>query len=157
VPFGTGPRINAYLDGTEPDFTVHHPDTFELLRQTRLAACSALLENRALHDSPVARLHPEARSFLLRNGFESILTKFRQQFAKSEQRIRAFDTWFDGLATFRLVRHLTETTFPPMPLLEGWRQLLKRVGLPLPTDAHAELLHAWRQHLRHNPTTQSSC
>ena len=72
----------------------------------------------------LAQVQPvEARAFLEQQGLARVWPRFQEQHAQADALVAAFHRWFDGLATFRFVRHLTETKWSQIDLLEAWHGL----------------------------------
>ncbi len=137
VPFGTGPRIADAVDGTAPDFRVHDHRCF-----VALADLLAGFRQKRPAKHILERLPPPAAEFLEEKKLTETLLNFSRQFRDDTQYIRACSRWFDGLATFRLINLLGATLFPPVPVLQGWRELLDLAGSDRPEpslDEHAFL------------------
>ncbi len=144
VPFGTGPRMAQALEEPSADFLAHAPQTFAALAQF----LSVVRENFAAPPLDIlARLDcGETAEFVLGKGVERVLPRLRRQHGTGEPGLRAFHQWFDGLATFRLINHLTQTRWPQRPLLETAGELLVSMGQPIPpTASAAALLEAYRR------------
>lgn len=116
VPFGTGPRMaEALIDG-KTEFLAYDPRCFAVLREVLMAVYSQL------DGEPAGMLagltSPAARSFLEARGFPEVWGKFHRQFRTPAARRAAFDRWFDGFVTLKLIHHLTDTVWPRRPLAE---------------------------------------
>ncbi|MCK5805193.1 MAG: hypothetical protein KAI66_20350 [Lentisphaeria bacterium] len=143
VPFGTGPRLRQAVHGDAPDFSVYPLRAIAVVRRLLAAVCEHPESNAAgLFERCEC---PEAEDFLEAKRFTEVWRGFQRQFKTPQDRIRAFHNWFDGLATFRLVNHLT-TAWGALPLMDGWRELFEAIGEPSPPSTREDLLQWCRQH-----------
>ena len=45
-----------------------------------------------------------------------------------------FSRWFNGFKTFKLIRHLTDNSLPPLDMFAALRQLMEMMGKELPIE-----------------------
>ncbi|WP_176013508.1 glycosyltransferase [Victivallis sp. Marseille-Q1083] len=119
VPFGTGPRIRALAGGEALRF--HHPRIFGLLKELYEALAGGDWQKAPVMPPPVA-------AFLEAEQFEKTWQTILKNTAPSPAaRKAAFDCWFDGLKTLRLV-HFCENndrTLAPLAAEDAWNGLRK--------------------------------
>ena len=138
VPFGTGPRMADALCNGNEDFNAYDTRTFAEVRRILQAVTTASAPSA---ESILAAVDaPETADFLLAKGLALTMPRLRKQHQHRGRLIQAFHQWFDGLATFRLIHHLTETRWPQRTLLEAWQDLLSREGCVAPTNDVSALL-----------------
>jgi hypothetical protein len=114
VPFGTGPRMREVLASGADTYTVYAPAVFELLRDLLILVNTGL--RRTSEELLAAIEDEEVRHFLAARGFEKTWPRLQAQYSDDAQLQRAFHRWFDALATIRLIRHLSRTTHPEIPV-----------------------------------------
>ena len=74
-------------------------------------------------------LHPEMAAFLEGAGFESAWSGMQRN-GRGFVSPDGFHSWFDGLKTFRLVRHLSQKVFAPGEPESMIKPLLEAAGMP---------------------------
>ncbi len=113
VPFGTGPAVQAMLDGKQDWF--YAPQCFTLLKQwlnllDQIAAFKPvdsqslpIYIDQCLHRLPTL-LKELAEDLQLKKHSQ----QFHQQFNTAEQKLKAFCDWFDGFKTLKAIHFFTE-------------------------------------------------
>ena len=142
VPFGTGLRMAQALEQGVDTNETYDPRSFVALRELLYTI------KHNLNTPPqeiLARLTcPQTVQFLKNKSFIKIFLGFQKQFCTAEKRLAAFTQWFDALATFRLVNHLSTSVWPKMNVLDAWRTLLQLEGMPHRWKNERELLE-WQR------------
>ena len=128
VPFGTGKRVQRFLDREQDEYRLYHPESYVLLK--------AWLETVAAHldeagDALLERaggIDGELATFLEGQGFTNAWDRIQSQ-SKDEQRLeQAFHGWMDGFRTLKLLHHLRDTALPDAPMFKAIETLLERLG-----------------------------
>ena len=115
VPFGTGPRIAAFLASGAAEMRVYNPLIFDLLKRVYAAVDNGGLDGTG--DAASLRLWldalpPLAVSWLESQGFvEQWPSIVRNTPCSSVKRRWAFHTWFDAFKTLKFV-HFCEAGMP---------------------------------------------
>ncbi|MFO7982154.1 MAG: glycosyltransferase [Desulfuromonadales bacterium] len=112
TPFGTGPSMARLLSGDGPDLPFFDPRIFEILRCWLKLACSHPERDTSVLLEKAEEIHPEMAAFLEGAGFESAWSAMQRN-GRGLVSPGGFHGWFDGLKTFRLVRHLSQKAYPP--------------------------------------------
>ncbi|MDK1021157.1 MAG: hypothetical protein QGD90_05930 [Candidatus Hydrogenedentes bacterium] len=128
VPFGTGKRVERFMQGNHEEYRVYHPDSYDILR--------AWLETVRSHPEADAEyLFSEARgiaaelgNFLRKQKFETIWPKLQANTRDSEMLLRQFDRWFDGFTTLKLVHHLRDSGLAEQNTFDALAALMWRHG-----------------------------
>ena len=119
VPFGTGQRINRYMAGTQDEYLLYDPVTFEVLKQW--------LEvfNSGQYDSPenilqsAKSINDGLYEFLQQNNFgsdwENILKQSKSENQLKKQKIM----WFDSFRTLKLVHFLRDHSMPMLNMFDA--------------------------------------
>ena len=139
VPFGTGQRMLRFMGGGMDEYRLYDSQIFAILREW-LAGMEADPDRGtdAILDA-ARKIHPELKAYLDLSRFATDWPVIRRNCPDAEHLRRQFHVWFDGLKTLRLVHHLSRSAFLPVPIFEGLKGLLNRMGQALPsiTGIHA--------------------
>lgn len=129
VPFGTGVGVGRFLAGDGGLRTAYHPEGYLVL-----GAWLALVQDRL--DAPAAELleggaavAPQLGTFLMQQGFEGVWPKLQHNAPDLPGLAAQFHRWFDGFKSLKLIHHLRDHGFPPMPLEEAVTNLLASFGV----------------------------
>jgi glycosyltransferase involved in cell wall biosynthesis len=132
VPFGTGMRMLRFMTEGMNEYRIYNPRTFIILRNW-LALIDADPDrepNAILADAREIHVHLE--EYLHVSRFAVDWQRIRRNCRDPHHLRLQFHTWFDGLRTLRLVRHLSRSVFPLVPMFEGLAQLIDLIGQPIP-------------------------
>ena len=124
VPFGTGPRVQRYLDRTHEEYRVYHPESYQIL-----GAWLQLVEESPTCDAETLlqraeSIAPALRSFLEDQRFETIWPKLQDNAPDKEGFLRQFHRWFDAFATLKLIHHLRDHGYPEQETFEAIANLI---------------------------------
>ena len=126
TPYGTGKRVERFMQGNHEEYRVYHPDSYEILR--------AWLETVRSHPEADAEylfaeaggIAAELGIFLRDQDFESIWPKLRANARDSEMLLRQFHRWFDGFMTLKLVHHLRDSGLAEQNTFDALAALVTR-------------------------------
>ena len=130
VPFGTGKRVERFLQGDHDEYCVYHPETYEILRgwlglvEARPEADAAFLIEHA------REISVELGEFLGAQDFEAIWPKLQANARDSNALLRQFHRWFDAFMTLKLIHHLRDHGLPDQNTFEALAKLMERRGDP---------------------------
>lgn len=128
VPFGTGRSMSRALAG-EPDAIVFHRSECFLILKEWLKLVRGNLGSEAAQLMDLAEgISPELTAFLDQAAFSPTWDKLRQNSKDHRSLHKAFDDWFDGLRTMKLVHHLSAKAFPCCGAHECVPELLRLAG-----------------------------
>ena len=141
VPFGTGKRVQRYLEGPQEEWRVYHPETYRILK-----IWLAAVNNNADESIDTLLEHaddnePELGRFLRHANFPHKWTKFTQQSSDEAQLIKNFHTWFDAFQTMKLTHHLRDTKYPEIHTIQAIETLNNHAsyGWTIPRGANTDL------------------
>ena len=135
VPFGTGQRMLRFMNGETDEYRLYDSQIFAILREW-LAGMEADPDRGTEAILTAARnIHPDLKAYLDLSRFAIDWPVIRRNCPDAEHLRRQFHVWFDGLKTLRLVHHLSRSAFPPVPMFEGLKGLLDRMGKAIPSLA----------------------
>jgi hypothetical protein len=131
TPFGTGRSVKALLAG-DTTAVLFYPatcyailgDWLQLVNEQLEADGETLLLLAEKHSAPLAE-------FLRNESFPAIWDRFVVNHPRPKARLKAFNDWFDGLKTTRLIHHLCATSFPRCQPEAVVPQLLEATGLSM--------------------------
>ena len=108
TPFGTGKRVERFLEGGHEEYRVYHPDSYVIIRAW-LGTVRSHPEVDAEYLLAEARgIAAELGSFLSGQRFETVWPKLQANARDSEMLLRQLDRWFDGFRTMKLIHHLRD-------------------------------------------------
>jgi len=131
VPFGTGQRMNGYLEGKNREDYFYDPRVFLILKRW-LKGMNTCIGDGGDHALQMAGdISPHLKSFLERNDFPVAWDRISGTHKSPEKRRRHFQEWFDAFRTMKLIHYLTEAVYPAVGLWQALPELLERMGQPL--------------------------
>jgi len=135
VPFGTGQRMQRFINGGTDEYRLHDPQIFTILQEwlSGMEADPDRGTDAILTDA--RQIHPGLKAYLDLSRFAIDWPVIRRNCPDAVHLRRQFRVWFDGLKTLRLVHHLSRSAFPPVPMFEGLKGLLDRMGQAIPSLA----------------------
>jgi hypothetical protein len=142
VPFGTGRRMIRFMDCGEDQYRIHDPQVFDILREWLRGMTTDPDRDQDAILIAARRTHFLLEEYLRMSRFDRDWKVIRRNSRDCSHLLRQFHFWFDGLKTLKLIRHLSRSAFPPVPIFEGLRGLLDRTGgcIPLLADGSARAL-----------------
>jgi hypothetical protein len=152
VPFGTGRFQQKWTEEGADQFLRYHPDCFRFLKLF-IEECTVFLKSNVSTVLPgfekFRSAHSGCEAWWNESDLMTELVRIRSSSNKTEQRMKAFFAWFDGLAVLRFV-HYFEAWLPFQPPVDSIRTLF-----PFMIDLDAfQLVTASRKHLYENPVSQ---
>ena len=133
VPFGTGQQMLRFMNGETDEYRLYDSQIFAILREW-LAGMEADPDRGTEAILTAAHnIHPDLKAYLDLSRFAIDWPVIRRNCPDAGHLRRQFHVWFDGLKTLRLVHHLSHSAFPPVPMFEGLKGLLDRMGQAIPS------------------------
>jgi len=139
VPFGTGERVARLLQGESGAVRCYPAACYRALQSwlELVSGRSAADGERLLEE--LGRRESAAAEFLFSQRFVSIWSKLLKNHPTEAQRLRAFHTWFDALATLRFIHHLCAGPYRTGSAEELMPDLLRFANLPAVAGIGAQL------------------
>ncbi|MHB9099605.1 MAG: hypothetical protein ACYC5X_17500, partial [Syntrophales bacterium] len=132
VPFGTGRQMIRHMTGGTDQYRLYDPRIFAIIREW-LSAMEADPDRDPKKILAEARtIHPHLAEYLCMSRLDTDWLNIRMNSHDSGHLLRQFHIWFDGLKTLKLVRHLSRTAFPSVPMFDGLAGLIDLIGQPFP-------------------------
>lgn len=135
VPFGTGQRMQQFMSGEAEEYGIHDPRIIVILKEWLAAVESDPDRSPEEILADARKIHPALNGYLDLSRFAIDWPVIRRNCPDPGHLRSQFHVWFDGLKTLRMVHHLSRTAFPDVPLFEGLKGLLERMGVAIPSIA----------------------
>lgn len=123
VPFGTGQRVNRFIQHVQNEYLLYSADTFKVLKKW----LAVFNNNTILSADEYLRLAKEIDcglyDFLEMNNFKSEWSSIVSNSKQSAQIQKQKLFWFDGFRTLKLIHYLRDTRFPLMPMFAALDEL----------------------------------
>jgi len=141
VPFGTGQRVNRFLQSSKDEYKLFDPESFIILKNWLQIFHSHNILTSQEYLAEAENIHLELKNFLISRNFietwNSIIHKTKNESQIQKQKI----FWFDGFNTLKLIHHLRDTSFPEINMYDALDKLffsmnlnpeIKRKGISIP-------------------------
>lgn len=112
VPFGTGQRVNRFLEGTQNEFLLYSAKGFEILKNWLTVFNTSEINDSNFYLNSSKFISAELYQFLVINDFEKSWTKILENTKQKEQILKQKKIWFDGFRTLKLIHHLRDHEHP---------------------------------------------
>lgn len=117
VPFGTGARMQQFLEQPEETYTVYRPECYRVVRAWIAAVQPDATDLELIHLAE--RIHPALRAFLEQVQFSLVWQRIQSNAADDRTIMGQYHRWFGAFMTLKLIHHLRDTVFAPVPLEEA--------------------------------------
>lgn len=128
VPFGTGRSVSRQLTGEEA-ILFYHSGCYKVLQQWLGLAWSSTENSSSALLAGAAKIHPELAEYLRTIDLLTTWDNLKKNNPGRDCLIKAFNGWFDGLKTMKLIHHLSDSSFPRCNPDQVMPELLEWVGL----------------------------
>ena len=141
VPFGTGRRVQRFLDGGEDEYRLYHPDSYGVIRDWLAFAGAHHGRDSASLLSEAGVIHSELQGFLVAQNFAQAWDRMRDQAASEDALTAQFHRWFDGLRTIQCIHHLRDAVWPDAHMFDAIGTLLQRLQQTSVVELDPTLVH----------------
>lgn len=129
VPFGTGQRVNRFLQNSRDEYKLFDPESFNILKNWLQIFNSKNILTSREYLAEAENIHIELKYFLINRNFleswNSILKKTKSDVQIQKQKM----LWFDGFNTLKLIHHLRDSSFPEINMYEALDKLFFSMNL----------------------------
>jgi hypothetical protein len=129
VPFGTGKRIQRFLDGNHEEYVLYDPLVFEILAQWLLLMEGSFRSDEQEILTHAEKISPILATFLTDCNFTDVWPKMRRNFKNEDNLKKQFHCWFDGFRTLKLINYLTKSLYPPINMFVALNKILKMLQI----------------------------
>ena len=131
VPFGTGQRVERFLDKKIDEYFLYNPESFSVLYKWL-----TLFQNQQLpYDELIQeaeRINLQLRVFLENSNLKDFWNKASTLSKDNFQSQIKF--WFDGFKTLKLIHHLRDTSLPQIDMFEAVQILTRMLGCEIKNE-----------------------
>lgn len=138
VPFGTGPRVRRFIEGTQNEYMLYHPESYRILKTWLTSVTSRPASSGSGLLSETEPVSPALRSFLEAQRFERIWGRIQANASDEAMVLAQFHRWFDGFRTLKLLHHLRDHGLPRQPMFKAIETMLRWVDSPYDVPAAIE-------------------
>jgi hypothetical protein len=130
VPFGTGKRIQRFLEGgCQEEYCLYDPRIFSILAGW-LQLMNGMLfgcEDEILMEAEL--IHPRLKTFLIENNFSVIWPRIRRTAKDKKTLAGHFHDWFDGFKTLKMINYFTREVYPQINMFSALKSLFALSGI----------------------------
>jgi glycosyltransferase involved in cell wall biosynthesis len=130
VPFGTGKRIQRFLEGgCKEEYCLYDPRIFSILDGWLQLMNSMLFgcEDEILIEAEL--IHPQLKNFLIENNFCVIWPRIRRTTKDKKTLAGHFHDWFDGFKTLKMINYFTREAYPQINMFSALNSLFTLSGI----------------------------
>ena len=130
VPFGTGQRVNRFLDKVQDEYILYSPKSFELLKKwIELFHSEEILiaENYLFQAKEISET---LFNFLANNNFAENWARILENSGSNSQINKQKSLWFDGFRTLKLIHYLRDVESPTINMFDALDELFRMIDTP---------------------------
>jgi len=125
VSFGTGARIQRFLNNTHDEFQLYSPQCFIILQKwIELLSNEKYLRKPEILLTKAKEINIHLWKFLVGQAFEKNWTNIINNSKSFGQLNRQKNNWMDGFRTLKLVHYLRDNVFPNKNMFDAINGLL---------------------------------
>jgi hypothetical protein len=125
VPFGTGQRVNRFLENSRNEYVLYHPECFNVLKEWHETFFNHDILSSTDYLFKAEKINRNLYEFLKSQGFEEDWNNILKNRKNSSGIIKNKIQWFDGFRTLKLVHHLRDTKFGLIPMFDAVDQMFR--------------------------------
>jgi hypothetical protein len=129
VPFGTGQRVNRFMDKSQDEYKLYSPDSFMILKQWISLFFSNELLTAQIYLEKANLINKSLFNFLVKNNFENSWQKIVNNSSSNIQIQKQKHLWFDGFKTLKLIHFLRDIEHPTINMFDALDILLKKMKI----------------------------
>ncbi|HIJ75022.1 MAG TPA: hypothetical protein HPP83_13075 [Candidatus Hydrogenedentes bacterium] len=132
APFGTGMRVQRFLDGAHDEYRLYDPRSYRILKEWFALVAASLDRDASFLRAGAQAIAPQLVDFLDINRFSSVWPRLRRNSSGPDALHAQFHRWFDGFKTLKLLHFLRDNGFPQQDMFPAIKQLLAMAESPKP-------------------------
>ncbi len=129
VPFGTGQRVNRFLDGVQDEYILYSPNSFEVLKRWVEVFHSNSQLSAEDYLQKAKEINASLFNFLINNNFQNSWEKVLNNSSSNEQIQKQKYIWFDGFKTLKLIHYLRDTEFSSFNMFDALDELFLKMNI----------------------------
>jgi hypothetical protein len=123
VPFGTGQRVNRFLDKVQDEYILYSPKSFAVLKNWISLFHSDEVLSAEKYLDKAKKINSSLYIFLVANNFENSWEKIIENSSSQKQILKQKQLWFDGFRTLKLIHYLRDIEFPVIDMFDALDEL----------------------------------
>ncbi len=131
VPFGTGQRINRFIENSRDEYLLYNTQSFIILKKWLDVFNANLINDAKELMAKADGIDPKLFTFLKDNSFENnwnrILENSKTKGQISKQKIM----WFDGFKTMKLIHYLRDNGYPQVQMFDALDELFELMNIKI--------------------------
>lgn len=131
VPFGTGQRVNRFLDKVQDEYILYSPKSFTVLKNWISLFHSDEILSAEKYLDKAKQINDSLHNFLVANNFENSWEKIISNSSTQEQILKQKQLWFDGFRTLKLIHYLRDIEFPVINMFDALDELFSYMNFTL--------------------------
>jgi len=129
VPFGTGQRVNRFLDKVQDEYILYSPNSFELLKRWNLLFHSEEVLTSDNYLLQAKEISKTLFDFLNENKFAKNWERILENSNSNDQINKQKSLWFDGFRTLKLIHYLRDVESPTINMFDALDELFKMLNV----------------------------
>ncbi len=130
VPFGTGQRVNRFLENTQNEYLLYSPKSFTVLKKWINIFFSTKILSAEIYLQEAKMINNSLFNFLIDNNFQNNWNKITQNSSSQKQIQKQKQIWFDGFKTLKLIHFLRDVEFPQINMFNALDELFEEMETP---------------------------
>ncbi len=112
VPFGTGQRVNRFLQRIQNEYVLYSPKSFHILKLWNMLFFKSEKLDASEILAGAGKINYYLQKFLIDNSFEKQWKNIMDHSNSASQLYKQKKFWFDGFKTLKLIHYLRDAEFP---------------------------------------------
>jgi len=125
VPFGTGQRVNRFLEGKQNEYLLYSIKSFKILKEWNTIYLNEESPSKDELMRKAKLIDKHLFNFLSANNFPEDWQKILMNSKHKEQINRQKIFWFDGFRTLKLIHYLRDNAYSQQSMFDAVDELLK--------------------------------
>ncbi len=128
VPFGTGQRVNRFLNNVQDEYMLYSPKSFEVLKKWIEIFHSEEVLTSENYLAQAKEISVHLFNFLTDNNFKKNWEQIVHNSSSNIQINKQKTLWFDGFRTLKLIHYLRDTASPTKNMFDALDELFSMMN-----------------------------
>ncbi|MBU0473760.1 MAG: glycosyltransferase family 2 protein [Bacteroidetes bacterium] len=129
VPFGTGQRVNRFLDKIQNEYLLYSPKSFAVLKDWIFIFYSDSIFSAEEYLAKAKKINNSLFTFLIDNNFTYNWNKIAANSSTAKQLQNQKHLWFDGFRTLKLIHYLRDVEFKTINMFNALDELFSNMDV----------------------------
>ncbi len=131
VPFGTGQRINRFIENSRDEYLLYNPQSFIVLQKWLEVFNSDNNHDEKELFAKAEEIDPGLFTYLKDNSFENNWNRILGNSKTKEQINKQKMMWFDGFKTMKLIHYLRDNGYPQIQMFDALDELFELMNIKI--------------------------